>query len=102
MEKKEWRQITTAQKLQIITSETVPADVRQMGNLTMEELWTAESTWEPQGQEAASRQEHTALPRRRHVAESRICLATQLLNPCLRKIGERRRVTVNETCSDFI
>ncbi|KRY26370.1 hypothetical protein T03_14801 [Trichinella britovi] len=39
---------------------------------------------------------------RRHVAESRICLATQLLNPCLRKIGERRLVTVNETCSDFI
>ncbi|KRZ81514.1 hypothetical protein T08_13759 [Trichinella sp. T8] len=27
---------------------------------------------------------------------------TQLLNPCLRKIGERRLVTVNETCSDFI
>ncbi|KRX53603.1 hypothetical protein T09_13594 [Trichinella sp. T9] len=38
---------------------TVPADVRQMGNLTMEELWTAESTWEPQGQEAATRQGHT-------------------------------------------
>ncbi|KRZ81533.1 hypothetical protein T08_15017 [Trichinella sp. T8] len=37
----------------------VPADVRQMGNLTMEELWTAESTWEPQGQEAETRQEHT-------------------------------------------
>ncbi|KRY47829.1 hypothetical protein T03_9393 [Trichinella britovi] len=80
---------------------TVPADVRQMGNLTMEELWTAESTWEPQGQEAASRQEHTALPRRRHVAESRICLATQLLNPCLRKIREWRLVTVNKTCSDL-
>ncbi|KRZ64002.1 hypothetical protein T08_3074 [Trichinella sp. T8] len=25
----------------------------------MEELWTAESTWEPQGEEAATRQEHT-------------------------------------------
>ncbi|KRX53599.1 hypothetical protein T09_9744 [Trichinella sp. T9] len=37
----------------------VPADVRQMGNLTMEELWTAESTWEPQGQEAETRQGHT-------------------------------------------
>ncbi|KRY26290.1 hypothetical protein T03_2459, partial [Trichinella britovi] len=30
-----------------------------IGNLTMEELWTAESTWEPQGEEAATRQEHT-------------------------------------------
>ncbi|KRY06571.1 hypothetical protein T12_2736, partial [Trichinella patagoniensis] len=37
----------------------VPPAVHQMGNLTMEELWTAESTWEPQGQEAATRQEHT-------------------------------------------
>ncbi|KRY26200.1 hypothetical protein T03_9278 [Trichinella britovi] len=37
----------------------VPADVRQIRNLTMEELWTAESTWEPQGEEAATRQEHT-------------------------------------------
>ncbi|KRX52830.1 hypothetical protein T09_2046 [Trichinella sp. T9] len=37
----------------------VPADVRQMRNLTMEELWTAESTWEARGGEAATRQEHT-------------------------------------------
>ncbi|KRY26395.1 hypothetical protein T03_5603 [Trichinella britovi] len=37
----------------------VPADVRQMGNLTMEELWTAESTWEAQGEEAATRREDT-------------------------------------------
>ncbi|KRY07944.1 hypothetical protein T12_3172 [Trichinella patagoniensis] len=44
---------------------------------------------------------NTALPRRRHVAECRICLATQLLNPCLRNIGELRLVTVNETCSDL-
>ncbi|KRY30005.1 hypothetical protein T03_1075 [Trichinella britovi] len=27
--------------------------------ITMEEFWTAESTWEPQGEEAATRQEHT-------------------------------------------
>ncbi|KRY45632.1 hypothetical protein T03_6584 [Trichinella britovi] len=78
----------------------LPVDVRQIGNITMEELSNNESTWGPQGEEAATRQEHRI--HRIHVAESRICLATQLLNLCLRKTGEGRLVTVTETCSDFI
>ncbi|KRZ08226.1 hypothetical protein T11_18434 [Trichinella zimbabwensis] len=78
----------------------VPADLSQIGNLNMEELWTAESTWEWLAHEEAFRHEHRALQRRRLVAESRVCSATQQLNPCLRKTGERILAAVNETCSD--